>query len=117
MDMVRWERRPRLREPVLLAAFEGWNDASDAASGALAYLARTWGARRFATLDSEELFDFTSARPEVRFEGTDGRRIEWPTVSFSAAAPPGAGRDVVLLSGPEPQLRGRSFAVSVADLA
>jgi len=55
-----------LRRPVLIAAFEGWNDAGDGASAAGAYLARRWGAEPFATIDPDEFFDFTATRPEVR---------------------------------------------------
>lgn len=106
-----------MRDPVLLAAFEGWNDAGDAASGALAYLSRTWDARRFATLDGEELFDFTSVRPEVHRDDSGKREISWPKIEVSAAAPPGSGRDVVLLSGPEPQMRWKTFGSSVVDVA
>ena len=57
-----------LRRPVLIAAFEGWNDAGDGASAASAYLARRWGAETFASIDAEEFFDFTATRPEVHLE-------------------------------------------------
>ena len=49
---VRWNAQPSLRRPTLVAAFSGWNDAADAASDGVRWLARTVGARVFATLDS-----------------------------------------------------------------
>jgi PAC2 family len=115
MELLHWERRPSLRQPALVAAFEGWNDAGNAASEAAAYLTRAWGGSRFAVFDSEELFDYTSARPQVRLESGETRRLEWPTVNLSSASAPGTERDVVFLSGPEPQLRWRSFADEVRD--
>jgi proteasome assembly chaperone (PAC2) family protein len=117
MELLRWDDRPRLRQPVLVAAFEGWNDAGNAASEAVAYLTRAWGSSPFATFDSEELFDFTSARPHVRLESGETRRLEWPEVKLSHTAVPGADRDVVFMSGPEPQLRWRSFAHALSELA
>src|SRR5258708_7125777 len=62
---VRWNAQPSLRRPTLVAAFSGWNDAADAASDGVRWLARTVGARVFATLDTEEYLDFPAARPTV----------------------------------------------------
>jgi proteasome assembly chaperone (PAC2) family protein len=115
MELLHWERRPNLRQPALVAAFEGGNDAGNAASGAAAYLLRSWEGQRFAAFESEELFDFTSTRPQVRLESGETRRLEWPAVLLSSATVPGTDRDVVFLSGPEPQLRWRSFAEEVRE--
>ncbi|GAC1319057.1 MAG: PAC2 family protein [Acidimicrobiales bacterium] len=117
MEPLRWDDRPTLRRPVLIAAFEGWNDAGDGASAAAGYLARRWGARPFASIDPEEFYDFTSTRPEVRLEGGLTRSLEWPEVSFSWAPLGGTGRDVVLLRGAEPQLRWRTFAALTIEVA
>jgi predicted ATP-grasp superfamily ATP-dependent carboligase len=117
MELVRWERRPRLRRPVLVAAFEGWNDAGDAATTALRYLATSWGAERIATFDSEELFDFTQTRPEVRLVDGETRHIDWPSLELSAATVSDGLHDVVFLIGPEPQLRWRTFCAAVLDAA
>ena len=117
MELVRWERRPQLRRPVLIADFEGWNDAGESASTAVRYLAASWGARRFATIDHEEFYDFTSTRPEVRIDDDLNRRIEWPTLELSAAHLPGPERDVIFLIGPEPQLKWRTFCAAVLGVA
>src|ERR1700749_411198 len=105
MEVVRWERHPTLRHPLVVVAFEGWNDAGDAATLAPDYLAESWGAKRFASIDSEEFYDFTSTRPQVKLTEEHTRTIEWPEVELLAASVPGAGRDVVLVRGVEPQLR------------
>ena len=117
MDHVRWDDRPTLRRPVLVAAFEGWNDAADAASTAARYLKERWGARPFATIDPEEFFDFSSTRPQVRLTAGLQREILWPRTELSAAALPDTGRDVVVLVGSEPQLRWRTFAAQVVGAA
>ena len=101
---------------MLVAAFEGWSDAGDAASSAAKYLAAAWHARPFASIDGEEFFDFTSTRPHVRL--VDGvRRIDWPTNEFAAAPMPGSKRDIVFLHGVEPQLKWRTFCTAVMGVA
>jgi proteasome assembly chaperone (PAC2) family protein len=117
MEMVRWERRPDLRRPLLVVAFEGWNDAGDASSLALGCLADAWSAERFATIDSEELYDFTVTRPQVRLTDSGERRIEWPDIELLGARVPSGRHDLVLLRGVEPQLRWRTFAGAVVSVA
>lgn len=103
------EPLPTLNDPVALAAFEGWNDAADAASGALVHLEAAWHARPLVALDPDDYYDFQVNRPTVTLVDGDRRRIEWPTSRLSVATPPGAARDVVLLRGLEPNMRWRDF--------
>jgi proteasome assembly chaperone (PAC2) family protein len=117
MEYVRWDERPRLRRPVLIAAFEGWNDAAEAASTAARYLRDRWGARPFASIDPEEFYDFSSTRPEVKLAEGFTRKIIWPENQLSAAALPSEARDVVLLIGTEPQLRWRTFCAQIVAIA
>lgn len=117
MDAVRWEERPRLRRPVLIAAFEGWNDAGDAASTAARYIATEWGARRIASIDPEEFYDFTVVRPDVRLVDGLTRHIDWPDNEVATAATTSDTRDVVFLHGIEPQLKWRTFTEQVMTLA
>lgn len=117
MDHVLWQSRPALRRPVLLAAFEGWNDAGDAASSAVRYLRDRWQAVSFATIDPEDFFDFSSTRPLVRFDDELRREISWPTNELSAASLPGTARDVVVLLGTEPQLKWRTFSQELVAVA
>ena len=109
MECIRWEERPRLRRPILVAAFEGWNDAADAATSAVGHLSTVWGARRFASVDPEEFYDFTLTRPRVRLDEGLVRRIDWPSNELRFAELADLPHDVVLLVGTEPQLRWRTF--------
>src|SRR3954470_17818548 len=118
MQPLRWERRPDgLRAPALVAAFEGWNDAGDAASSALSFVAGSLGADRFASIDPEEFYDFQATRPLIKLVDGTTRSIVWPEVEFHAAGAPGAPRDLVLVSGHEPSYRWRSFCEVLLDLA
>jgi proteasome assembly chaperone (PAC2) family protein len=116
-EHVRWDDRPRLRQPVLITAFEGWSDAADAASSAAGYLVGAWGARKFASIDPEEFYDFTAVRPRVRLDDDLERHIDYPANVFTAAAIPGAGRDVIFLRGVEPGLKWRTFGDQVIAVA
>jgi proteasome assembly chaperone (PAC2) family protein len=114
---LRIAERPALTRPVLIAAFKGWNDGGQAASLAAAYLARSWGAERFADIDPEGFVDFQSVRPTVTLDEGLTRRIEWPENAFFHATIPGAGRDAVILLGVEPNYRWRAFSDLVVGLA
>jgi proteasome assembly chaperone (PAC2) family protein len=116
-DELRIDQRPELEHPVLVAAFRGWNDGAQAASLAAGYLAKTWGAERFAEVDPENFFDFQATRPHVSLEEGLTRRIDWPETVFYHARPEGLDRDVVLLLGIEPNLRWRTFTELVVGLA
>jgi len=122
MNALRWLREPKLRNAVLIAAFEGWNDAGDAASIAVRHLSAVWSAREFCEIDPEEFFDFTTTRPEVELVDGTTRRIKWPSNTFLAGVACGPGgapprRDVVLLQGTEPQLRWRTFSDHILAVA
>jgi proteasome assembly chaperone (PAC2) family protein len=102
----------------MVCAFEGWNDAGDAASTALAFMSKALEAQRFAHIDTEEFYDFQANRPRIRLSGQDGHReIEWPSVEMYEAQVPGAQRDLVLVQGVEPSLRWRSFSALIVELA
>jgi len=118
MQPLIWDRRPDgLRAPALVCAFEGWNDAGDAASSAVAFLASSLQASRFARVESEEFFDFQSNRPCIRFTGAGKREISWPGVEVYEARAPKAPRDLVLVQGIEPSMRWRAFCTQLIDLA
>jgi proteasome assembly chaperone (PAC2) family protein len=111
---------PGLERPVLIAGFTGWNDAADAASVAVGALASSWEARRFGGFDGEEFFDFQTTRPQVKLVDGVTREIEWPENMLSATEPrleAAGGRGAVLLTGPEPNFRWRTFSAAVVELA
>ena len=110
------ETLPDLVDPVMLCAFEGWNDAGDAASGAVLHLEEVWSATQIAEFDPEDYYDFQVNRPEVTFED-DARTITWPTTRLSVARIPLATRDVVLVHGIEPSMRWRSYTQELLTAA
>jgi proteasome assembly chaperone (PAC2) family protein len=106
-----------LRHPVLLAAFEGWNDAGDAASAAIEHLEEHWGAEVVAAIDPDDYYDFQVNRPQVQLIDGVTRKVTWPTTRISVCSPPGAERDVVLVRGLEPNMRWRGFCAELVDIA
>jgi proteasome assembly chaperone (PAC2) family protein len=118
MQPLIWESRPDgLRAPALVCAFSGWNDAGDAASAALTFIGESLGAERFARIDPEEFYDFQSTRPHIRFTEDRQRDITWPGIEIFAARIPRAPRDLILVQGPEPSMRWRTFCQHIVDLA
>jgi len=117
MRYTRTSEIPSLRNPVLVAAFAGWNDAAGAATAATKLLVDKWSARHFAEIDGEEFYDFTTTRPLVRVGADFQRELEWPRNSFYYHADPAAERDAVVLVGVEPHLKWRTFTGETLELA
>lgn len=114
--MIELERVPELVDPVLVAAFEGWNDAGDAATGAVEHLEGAFSADPLAALDPEDYYDFQVSRPLVAVDEAGVRRLEWPTTRVSLARSAGGRRDLVLVRGIEPNMRWRSFCGEIVEL-
>ncbi len=108
-----------LRNPILLTAFAGWNDAAESATTAAKFLCERWSARRVARIEAEEFFQFSVLRPEVRFrEGSETiRDVHWPKNEFFLSTDASLPRDVLTLVGIEPHLRWQTFTGHVLDLA
>jgi predicted ATP-grasp superfamily ATP-dependent carboligase len=117
MDHVEWRERPQLRNPALICAFKGWNDAGEAASAALSFLVESFDAREVASIDPEDFYDFTAVRPTVQMSEGRSRTIEWPSNTLHAAKVPGTDRDLLLFQGVEPSLRWRTFTNTIVDMA
>jgi proteasome assembly chaperone (PAC2) family protein len=114
---VEWQDRPTLRDPIIVCAFKGWNDAGEAASAAVQFLCEAFDAQPLATIDPEEYYDFTAVRPTVRLVEGRSRAIDWPENSFHAARVPAADRDLIMLRGVEPSLRWKAFCADVQEVA
>ena len=99
-----------------MAAFEGWNDAGDAATGAIEHLELTWQATPLAAIDPDDYYDFQVNRPTVSQVDGVTRRISWPTTRLSVCRPAGADFDLVLVRGIEPNMRWRSFCDELLDI-
>jgi proteasome assembly chaperone (PAC2) family protein len=114
--MMEFESWPELQSPVLVAAFEGWNDAGDAATGAIEHLELIWDATPLASMDSDEYYDFQVNRPTVSQIDGVSRRITWPTTRLSVCRPAGADFDLVLIRGIEPNMRWRAFCEEILEV-
>lgn len=108
---------PELRSPVVVAAFEGWNDAGDAATTAVEHLELVWSARPMAAIDPDDYYDFQVNRPTVTLVDGLARRIAWPTTRLSWCRPAHSSRDVVLIRGLEPNMRWRGFCEELLGFA
>ena len=117
MNGVHWDRSPKLRHPALVCSFKGWNDAAESATAALSFVSSKWGAERLGAIDPEEFYDFQVTRPTVRMTEGQTREIEWPELVIESASPEGSRRDVVFLSGAEPNLRWKGFSATVIGAA
>ena len=115
MSAIRFLHRPEVREPVLVAAFRGWNDGGEASTSAVGYLRDRWQAELFADLDPEDFLDFQVTRPTVRLVDGVTRQIDWPENRFWLARV--GGRDVILFLGIEPNVRWRTFTETLLGFA
>ena len=115
LDHVRWLSKPSLKQPVIVTAFTGWNDAADASSNAVRNLIEGWRAQPLAEIDPEQFTDFATIRPHVRLKEGGARSIVWPTVGLWHVS--GAGGDIILVLGPEPSLKWRTFSEQLMGVA
>lgn len=104
--------RGQYTRPVVVVAFEGWNDAADAATAVVEHLAETYPTEIVFEIDSDDYYDYQIVRPRV-VETDDGREVVWPSASVRVAHLP--ERDVLLVSGPEPNLHWQRFCSTLVS--
>jgi proteasome assembly chaperone (PAC2) family protein len=109
-------QEPGLADPTLLLAFEGWNDAGEAASLAARYVSDELGTAPLAEIDPDPFFDFTVQRPKVVIDAGGARSVEWPGLDLRFGSLR-EGRDVVVGVGPEPHLCWRRYTDLVVAYA
>jgi proteasome assembly chaperone (PAC2) family protein len=115
--VIEIEDVPGLENPVVIAAFEGWNDAAEAATGVVDHLMKVWDATVVGAIDPEEFYDFQVNRPHVGIDARGYRRITWPSTQVAVASPPELDRDVILIRGIEPNMRWRQFCAELIAAA
>jgi len=106
-----------LRNPIMIAAFEGWNDAGESATGAISHLLTVWTHQQLAITDPEEYYDFQVNRPTIRVDTKVVREIIWPNTIVYAVSTPHLENDFLIVKGIEPSMRWRRFADELLDLA
>lgn len=107
----------QLRNPIMIAAFEGWNDAGESASGAIAHLLTAWTHQELARFNPEDYYDFQVNRPQIKVDERIVREIVWPNTIIYAATSPSLENDFLIVKGIEPSMRWPSFASQILDLA
>ncbi len=114
MDVIRRLRRPELRRPHAIMAFEGWNDACDSASGVVNYLLGQYNVEEpFAVVEPDEFFDFQAHRPQVAVDEGGVRSLTWPDTRMYAIRLPGSEHDLIAVLGEEPSHRWKTFSRSI----
>ena len=116
MDPLIIDKQPSLRQPVLILAFAGWNDAGEAATSAAQFLCSRLNAEKFASLDPEEFYNFAELRPRVRLVKGQ-REITWPVNEFFYIQDPSLLQDLVIGVGIEPHLKWKTYIKAILDLA
>jgi predicted ATP-grasp superfamily ATP-dependent carboligase len=105
----------KLSAPVIIAAFEGWNDAGEAASGAISHLSTAWEGNEVASIDPEDYYDFQVTRPVTEVTEGKTQRLIWPTTRLLATKQDRVDRNVVLVQGIEPNMRWRRFCAELVE--
>lgn len=110
MKYIHYQSEPTLRNPVVIAALGGWNDAADSATTAIKFLIDRWKPDKVAEIEIEDFFVFTEARPTIKFVDGIQRTIVWPSSQFLAYQTPSLDHDILLYLGTEPQLKWKTFS-------
>jgi predicted ATP-grasp superfamily ATP-dependent carboligase len=108
--------QPILGEPTLLLAFEGWNDACEAATYALTFINETLRGVPLADIDPDDYYDFTVLRPDVQYKAGESSPIVWPTNEFRYGVSE-EGLELITGLGIEPHMRWRSYCEAIVELA
>ncbi|MBD7957926.1 PAC2 family protein [Microbacterium sp. Sa4CUA7] len=102
---------------VLVAAFDGWNDAGEAASAAAALLREEGSYEPVFSVDPELYFDYQYTRPQIRFDAEGRRVLTWPETTLWRPARRSRGTQLWLLTGVEPARAWQAFAGEIIDVA
>lgn len=119
MDLLILDRvpLPSLRAPALLCAFSGWPDGGAGPTGAISYLLMKWPHQRIAHFDPEQVYAYTLTRPRVRLSEGGLRSLVWPELLLASVPLASQHRDLVVLAGPEPDLRWHACASTITEIA
>ncbi len=107
---------PTVERPVLVICLEGWIDAGLAAGNALGHLIGSMPSDVVATFDSDELIDFRARRPTLRIVNGVDKDLRWSEIRLHSATNR-TGRTVMILAGPEPDMRWHRFIAEVVGLS
>jgi proteasome assembly chaperone (PAC2) family protein len=117
MEFIKVDELPELRRGIMVAAFGGWGDAGEIATTATRLLVKQFRAKKFASLDPEEFYDFTKTRPTTQIVSSTERTLEWPANDFYYWQDQAGDHDYLFLIGIDPHLRWKHFVGEILDLA
>lgn len=107
---------PSLRDPIMVLAFQGWNDAAEAASKATEHLLSLWPSQLIAEVESEDFYDYQVNRPQVFLDESGERELSWPSTTIHSVLVPHYDRDLIIVTGVEPSMRWRTFVGEILSL-
>lgn len=116
-DSLEWlAPRPELTDPVMIVMLEGWIDAGGAARAAAGAIEQESEASPIAQLDDDVYIDFRARRPTMELREGLNVVLHWDRIAISTGHDQ-TGRDLVLLTGPEPDMAWHRFTRVVGQLA
>lgn len=108
----------------MICAFTGWNDAAEAATGAVSHLLGCWTDPEFdvvpeliAEIDAEDFYDFQVNRPTIVVDESSVRNLTWPGTQVFGLRTPSLENDFVIVRGVEPSMKWKTFTAGILDLA
>jgi len=117
MDVIRRQQQPPVRRPIAVIAFGGWNDACDVASTAASFIIDSHDATStFAEIEPDPFYDFQQNRPTVDIKDGVSQSLSWPSVKFTAISRLNDDRDLIVVSGPEPNFKWKTFSRSLVEM-
>ncbi len=116
MDLIRRQQEPPVRRPIAVIAFGGWNDACDVASTTATYLVDAHEVTTmFAEIEPDPFYDFQQHRPTVHIQSGVTNAVQWPSVTFTAVSRKNDDRDLIVVTGPEPNHQWKTFSRSLVE--
>ncbi|MDY6881311.1 MAG: PAC2 family protein [Desulfatiglans sp.] len=116
-EAILWEERPHLKDPLLIAGFDGWGNALGISTAMVSYLIRKMKGRSFAKINPEPFYRYDEHRPVVRIEDGVLKRLTPPGGSFYVVQGGSvAARDLIVLKANEPDLCWSHFVQALAGL-
>lgn len=100
----------------MIAAFQGWNDAGEAASKAVEHLLSLWPSQLIAEVESEDFYDYQVNRPQIFLDEDGERELSWPNTTIHSVSVPQYSRDLLIVTGVEPSMKWRTFVGEILSL-
>lgn len=111
-----WYHRPQLRDPIFVAAFEGWNDAGEAASDSCSWIIDRFASQLIVEIEGDDYFDYQAIRPNISVGEGGIRQVSWPRNRIYGVSVDDAERDLIVMMSHEPNYRWKAFCQNVLEV-